>query len=153
MVTLSTLANTHRPSRNVQRVGRGNGSKRGKTCCRGSKGDKARSGYKRRYGREGGQLPLYRKIPTRGFTNSKFKSKIFAINLSEIEEHFNDGDKVNMEVLIERRIAKQVYTGGLKILSMGELTKKVDIEAFAISAQAQEKLKKNGISFKILSAE
>lgn len=153
MFTLSGLKNTHRPKQQIQRVGRGNGSKRGKTCCRGSKGDKARSGYKRRFGREGGQLPLYRRIPTRGFTNAKFKSKIFALNLSDIEDLFNDGDKVNIGVLIHRRIATQVYTGGLKILSMGELTKKVEIEAVGISAQAQEKLKKNGISFKLLNAE
>jgi len=153
MITLSTLKNTHRPSNKVQRVGRGNGSGRGKTCCRGHKGDKARSGYKRRYGREGGQLPLYRKLPTRGFSNLKFKSKIFILNLSDIQEMFNDGDKVNIETLIDMRIATQVYTGGLKVLSMGELTKKVEIEAVAISAQAQEKLNQNKISFKLLSAE
>ena len=151
MLTLSALKNTHRPKKNVQRVGRGNGSKRGKTCCRGSKGDKARSGYKRRYGREGGQLPLYRKLPTRGFTNAKFKTKIFTLNLSDIQDLFDDGDKVNMDVLLYRKIATPVYAGGLKILSMGELTKKVEIEAVAISAQAQEKLKMNNISFKILS--
>lgn len=153
MITLSTLKNTHRPVNKVQRVGRGNGSGRGKTCCRGHKGDKARSGYKRRYGREGGQLPLYRKLPTRGFSNLKFKSKIFILNLSDIQEMFNDGDKVNMETLIHKRIATQVYTGGLKVLSMGELTKKVEIEAVAISAQAQEKLNQNKIFFKLLSAE
>ena len=151
MVSLSSLKNSHRPSRNIQRVGRGNGSKRGKTCCRGHKGDKSRSGYKRRYGHEGGQLPLYKKIPTRGFTNGRFKSNIFVLNLSDIQEKFNDGDKVNIETLIERRIATQAYTGGLKVLSMGELTKKVEIEAVAISAQAQEKLTKNNISFKILA--
>jgi large subunit ribosomal protein L15 len=152
MLSLSSLKNTHRADQKVQRVGRGNGSKRGKTCCRGSKGDKSRRGYKRRYGLEGGQLPLYRRIPTRGFSNAKFKTKIFAMNLSDIEELFEDGDQVNIETLMERRIATQVYTGGLKVLSMGELTKKVEIEAVAISAQAQEKLKKNNISFKILSA-
>ena len=152
MLSLSSLKNTHRADQKVQRVGRGNGSKRGKTCCRGSKGDKSRRGYKRRYGLEGGQLPLYRRIPTRGFSNAKFKTKIFAMNLSDIEELFEDGEQVNIETLMERRIATQVYTGGLKVLSMGELTKKVEIEAVAISAQAQEKLKKNNISFKILSA-
>ncbi|NDD57809.1 MAG: 50S ribosomal protein L15 [Chlamydiae bacterium] len=153
MLSLSTLKNTHRPDQQIQRVGRGNGSKRGKTCCRGSKGDKSRRGYKRRYGHEGGQLPLYRRIPTRGFTNAKFKNKIFVLNLHDIEDLFEDGEKVNMEVLVERRIAPQYYTGGLKILSMGDLTKKVEIEAFAISSQAQEKLKAANIPFKVLSAE
>ncbi|MBM3207137.1 MAG: 50S ribosomal protein L15 [Chlamydiae bacterium] len=152
MLSLSSLKNTHRTEQKVQRVGRGNGSKRGKTCCRGSKGDKSRRGYKRRYGHEGGQLPLYRRIPTRGFSNAKFKTKIFTMNLSDIDVMFEDGEHVNIETLIARGIATQVYTGGLKVLSMGELTKKVEIEAVAISAQAQEKLKKNNISFKILSA-
>jgi large subunit ribosomal protein L15 len=153
MLTLSSLKNTHRPTKNVQRVGRGNGSKRGKTCCRGHKGDKSRSGYKRRYGHEGGQLPLYKKIPTRGFSNARFKSKIFTLNLSDIEDNFKDGETVSIETLIAKRIATQAYTGGLKVLSMGELTKKVEIEAVAISAPAQEKLNKNKISFKLLSAE
>ena len=75
------------------------------------------------------------------------------MNLSDIQDLFNDGDTVNIDVLIHRKIATQVYTGGLKILSMGELTKKVNIEAVAISAQAQEKLNQNKISFKLLSAE
>ena len=91
MITLHNLKDSHRKSPNVQRVGRGIGSKRGKTCCRGHKGDKSRSGYKRRYGKEGGQLPLYRKLPTRGFSNLGFKEQPFSINLSRIEEIFEDG--------------------------------------------------------------
>ena len=91
MITLSTLMNTHRAKEKVQRVGRGLGSKRGKTCCRGVKGDKARSGYNRRYGYEGGQLPLYRKLPCRGFSNARFRSEPVAINLSTIDKLFDDG--------------------------------------------------------------
>ena len=78
---LSKLFNTHRPKQKVQRVGRGLGSKRGKTCCRGVKGDKARRGYKTRGAHEGGQLPLYRKLPTKGFSNGRFRATPFALNL------------------------------------------------------------------------
>ena len=152
MITLESLKNTHRPRKNVQRVGRGFGSHRGKTCKRGGKGDKARSGYKRRYGHEGGQLPLYKKIPTRGFSNARFKSKIFTMNLSDIQDSFNDGELVSIETLIEKRIATPAFTGGLKVLSMGELTKKVEIEAHSISKAAIEKLNANKVSFKILTA-
>lgn len=150
MYTLSTLENTHRPSHKVQRVGRGFGSKRGKTCGRGSKGDKARSGYKRRYGREGGQLPLYRKLPCRGFTNGRFRSSVFAINLDDLEKEFEDGEVVSFETLYYKGLVSQKYTGGFKILSRGELTKKVEIYAQAISAEAQSKLSAKGIVFSIV---
>lgn len=149
MTLLSTLENTHRTSPNVQRVGRGNGSKRGKTCCRGSKGDKSRSGYKRNYGREGGQLPLYRRLPCRGFVNGRFKSKVFSINLDEINALFEDGEIVNFVNLYIRGVVTQKYTGGFKVLSRGELTKKVEIHANAISEAARVKLSEKGIPFTI----
>lgn len=150
MLSLSTLQNTHRPSQKIQRVGRGNGSKRGKTCCRGSKGDKSRSGYKRRYGREGGQLPLYRRLPCRGFTNGRFKSKVFSLNLQEIDRLFDDGDKVTFETLYLKGVLTPKYTGGFKVLAVGELNKKVEIYAQAISQAAQDKLSAKGISFTIV---
>src|SRR6185436_4473474 len=99
MMTLSQLSNTHRPRKKVQRVGRGVGSKRGKTCCRGGKGDSARRGYKARPGHEGGQLPLYRKLPTKGFPNGRFKSEVHAINLGRLNQLFEDGAVVNLETL------------------------------------------------------
>lgn len=102
MIKLESLKNTHRKSPNVQRVGRGIGSKRGKTSCRGHKGDKSRSGYKRRYGKEGGQLPLYRKLPTRGFSNLGFREPPFSINLDRINALFEDGETVNAQTLIDK---------------------------------------------------
>ncbi len=150
MLSLSTLQNTHRAFKKVQRVGRGNGSKRGKTCCRGSKGDKSRSGYKRHFGREGGQLPLYRKLPCRGFTNGRFKSKVFSLNLCDIDRLFNDGDKVTFETLYLKGVLTPKYRGGFKVLSRGELTKKVEIFAQGFSQAAQDKLSKSGISFNII---
>lgn len=149
MMNLSQLSNTHRPSKNVKRLGRGMGSKRGKTCGKGNKGDKARCGYKRRYGHEGGQMPLFKKSPTRGFTNSRFKNDIFAINLGTLDKIYEDGEVVSLKTLQEKGHAPRRVEGGLKILSSGELHKKVTIEASAFSSAAQEKLKSKGIAFQI----
>lgn len=151
MISLSTLANTHRPRKKVQRVGRGLGSKRGKTCCRGVKGDKARRGYKSRDGHEGGQLPLYRKLPTKGFPNGRFKSEVYAINLGILNQLFKDGDVINLQTLRERGYAPREARGGLKILAQGELKKKVSVEAHAFSKGAIDKLEKAKISFTILT--
>jgi large subunit ribosomal protein L15 len=150
MITLSQLSNTHRPKKKVQRIGRGPGSGRGKTCGRGHKGDKARCGYKQRYGEEGGQKPLYRRLPTRGFPNSRFRSEVLAVNLSMINALFDDHEVVNFQTLRKKGCAPREIRGGLKILSNGELTKKVSIEAHAFSEAAKKKLEKNGIPFKVL---
>jgi large subunit ribosomal protein L15 len=150
MITLSELKNTDRPKRKVQRVGRGPGSKRGKTSCRGEKGDKSRSGYKRRYGHEGGQLPLYRKLPCRGFDSARFKSVNVTINLSMIDKLFNDGETVSYETLRQKGYAPRRAPGGLKVLGFGEIHKKVTIEARAFSQEAQQKLEKQAISFKVV---
>ncbi len=147
MITLSQLTNSHRPKKKRVRVGRGMGSKCGKTCGRGSKGDMARCGYKTRPGHEGGQIPLYKKSPTRGFPNAKFKNIVFAINLGMIEKLYADGETVSLKTLQEKGFAPRRIPGGLKILSGGELKKKVTIEASYFSGAAEEKLKKNGISF------
>ena len=150
MITLHNLTNSHRTSPNVQRVGRGVGSKRGKTSCRGHKGDKSRSGYKRRFGKEGGQLPMYRKLPTRGFSNLGFRKEPFSINLLRIEQLFEDGEKVNAETLMERGFSPKKIKNGIKILAVGELTKKVVIEATSISKNAIKKLESSKIEFKLV---
>lgn len=151
MMQLSQLSNTHRSKKKIQRVGRGVGSKRGKTCGRGVKGDKARRGYQNRFGQEGGQIPLYKKIPTRGFSNARFRTDAYAINLHTIEKAYHDGEIVNFKTLQEKRLVPRKMEGGIKILSQGELTKKVTIEANAFSQAAREKLDKNGISYKVIS--
>lgn len=150
MMTLSALSNTHRPRKKVQRVGRGLGSKRGKTCCRGAKGDKARRGYKGRFGYEGGQLPLYRKLPTKGFANGRFKNDVFSVNLGLLNNLFKDGDVINLSTLRQRGYAPRDPKGGLKVLAQGQITKKVTIEAHAFSKTAIEKLETAKISFKVL---
>lgn len=151
MMDLSNLSNTHRPTKKVQRVGRGVGSKRGKTCGRGNKGDKSRRGYLCRFGQEGGQFPLFKKIPTRGFSNAQFRLKHFSINLEVIERVFRDGDIVNLQTLQEKGLVPRRVPGGIKILSQGQLSRKVTIEAAAFSQAAREKLDKSGISYKVVS--
>jgi large subunit ribosomal protein L15 len=150
MITLHQLENTHRTSPNVQRVGRGVGSKRGKTSGRGHKGDKSRSGYKIKAGREGGQLPMYRKLPTRGFSNVQFREELFAINLVRIEELYEDGEVVSAISLIEKGFSPKKLMHGIKILGVGELTKKVVIEATSISKNAIEKLEQLKVEFKLV---
>ena len=122
------------------RRGRGHGSGNGKTAGKGSKGQKARSGAPRP-GFEGGQMPLYRRIPKRGFTNRN-SQEIVAINLGELEK-FEDGAAVTIETLIESGIVKNPKDG-VKILGNGEFTKKLDIKANAFSASAKEKIEALG---------
>ena len=122
------------------RRGRGHGSGNGKTAGKGHKGQKARSGSKR-IGFEGGQMPLYRRIPKRGFKcrNSK---QIVAINLSALEV-FDNGTVVDVNTLIEKGIIKNPRDG-VKILGNGEFTKKLDVKVNAFSASAKEKIEALG---------
>lgn len=153
MITLQSLRNSHRPKKKVQRVGRGVGCKRGKTCGRGNKGDKARRGYERNYGREGGQMPLYKKLPVRGFPNARFRKEFFPIDFDLINQHFNDGELVSYASLREKGLAPRRAVGGIKVLANGEIQKKVSIEAAAFSKAAIEKLDKKSISYKVAKIE
>lgn len=123
------------------RVGRGHGSGNGKTSGRGQKGQKARSGGLPRPGFEGGQMPLYRRIPKRGFTNRNTK-EIVGINLTALER-FEDGATVTVESLLEAGIVKNPRDG-VKILGNGELTKKLTVQVNAYSASAKEKIEALG---------
>ena len=122
------------------RRGRGHGSGNGKTAGKGHKGQKARSGAPRP-GFEGGQMPLYRRIPKRGFTNPNTK-KIVAINLSELER-FENGADVTVEALRAAGVVKNSFDG-VKVLGNGELTKKLNVSVNAFSASAKEKIEALG---------
>ncbi len=151
MTQLDQLTNTTRPKKKIQRVGRGPGSGRGKTSCRGHKGDGSRSGYRRRFGYEGGQVPLYKKLPCRGFTRGRFTPTIaLSINLEQLDKIYENGEVVNLSSLREKGILSKSKRGGLKILSRGELSKKVTIEAHSFSKEAARKLEQGSISFKVL---
>ena len=122
------------------RRGRGHGSGNGKTAGKGHKGQKARSGAPR-IGFEGGQMPLYRRLPKRGFTNRNTKD-IVAINLDVLEK-FDNGATVTVEVLVDAGIIKNPRDG-VKVLGNGTLTKKLDVKADAFSASAKEKIEALG---------
>jgi large subunit ribosomal protein L15 len=149
MFSLSNLKNTCRPKIAPKRVGRGLGSGLGKTCGRGEKGAGSRSGYKRRYGYEGGQFRTFMKMPERGFSNARFRRAYDSINLGQIDKMFNDGDVVNLETLCMRGFLSGM-SWGLKILGNGELTKKVTVEAHAYSDSAREKLQQAKIEFTLI---
>ena len=123
------------------RRGRGHGSGNGKTAGKGHKGQKARSGGGTRPGFEGGQMPLYRRIPKRGFTNINTKD-IVGINVSALER-FDDGAEVTVETLVESGVVSNPRDG-VKILGNGELTKKLTVKVNAFSASAKEKIEAAG---------
>ena len=128
-------------ARSVYRKGRGPASGNGKTAGKGHKGQNARSGGGVRPGFEGGQLPLYRKLPKRGF-NNKFATVYATINVSDLNK-FEDGATVNLEALLNAGIVKKEFDG-LKVLGNGELTKKLTVEAKVFSATAKEKIEAAG---------
>ena len=124
------------------RKGRGPGSGNGKTSGRGHKGQKARSGGGVRIGFEGGQMPLYRRIPKRGFNNKKFANEYAEINLSDLNI-FDDGTIVNSELLIKSGLVKDLKDG-VVILGNGELTKKLTVQAARFTKKAAEKIEAAG---------
>ncbi len=127
----------------VKRVGRGPGSGMGKTSTHGQKGQKARSGVSISAWFQGGQSPLYRRIPKRGFKNTRFETKYAVINLNDLDKFFQDGDVVTPEVLKERGIIKKQLSG-VKVLATGELTKKLTVKAQRFSSSAVTKIENAG---------
>ena len=129
------------PAKACKRIGRGNGSGNGKTAGKGHKGQKARSGGGVRIGFEGGQMPLMRRIPKRGFNNI-FATKYAIINVSDLNR-FNDGDVVGVTELIAAGLVKKEYDG-VKVLGNGDITVKVTVKAATFSKSAVEKIEKAG---------
>lgn len=130
-------------NKNKKMLGRGRGTGLGKTSGRGSNGQNSRSGGGTKLGFEGGQMPLFRRIASRGFSNHPFKKEYLAVNLDQLEERFNDGDKVNLETLVANGLIKRSEKL-VKILAAGEITKKLEVEAVKVSASAKEKIEKAG---------
>ena len=136
---LSPAANS---TKSVKRVGRGHGSGWGKTAGKGHKGQNARSGGGVRIGFEGGQMPLKRRIPKRGFNNSVFATEYAVVNVSSLEV-FKEGTVVDPELLIASGIIKKVQDG-VKILGKGDISTKLTVKAAAFSATAKEKIEQAG---------
>jgi large subunit ribosomal protein L15 len=123
-------------------LGRGQGSGRGTTAGKGNKGQQSRSGGKTYLGFEGGQMPLYRRLARRGFSNHPFKKTFQVVNLGEIERRFEDGETVNPATLLAKGLAKGPVP--VKILGSGELTRKLSFNVAALSASAKEKIERAG---------
>ena len=126
-----------------KRVGRGPGSGNGKTAGRGTKGQKSRSGYSRRMGFEGGQMPLFRRLPKRGFNNAKFRTVYAIVNVGQLEAAFEDGTTVDAAAIRAARLVN-AKTGPIKILGGGELTKKLNVSADRFSGSAKAKIEAAG---------
>ena len=125
-----------------RRIGRGQGSGYGKTAGRGHKGHKSRSGYSRKPNFQGGAMPMFRRIPKRGF-NNRFALHIFTVNVGDLNNVFEDGTEVTPELLAAKGLAKGGYDE-LKILGDGELTKKLKVSAHRFSKSAVEKINAAG---------
>ena len=131
-----------------KRVGRGVGSGLGKTSGKGHKGQNARSGGGVRPGFEGGQLPLFRRLPKRGFTNARFKTRYATINLSDLNR-FEDGAVVTPELLKEMGLIKN-QLDGIKVLGNGKLEKKLTVKAHQFSSSAQREIEGNGGKIEVI---
>lgn len=132
----------------VKRIGRGAGSGQGKTAGKGHKGAKARSGYSRQAGFEGGQMPLQRRLPKRGFNNI-FRTEYAVVNLSSLEERFENGAVVDAESLKACGLIKKELDG-VKVLGKGEITKALTVKVAAISESAKAKIEAAGGKAEVL---
>ena len=127
-----------------KRVGRGSSSGLGTTAGKGNKGQQSRSGKAQPYvGFEGGQMPLYRRIAQRGFSNYPFKETYAVVNVSQIEEKYSDGETVNKETLLAKNLVKSKKSL-IKVLGNGDITKKVTVQVEKVSKTAKEKIEKAG---------
>jgi len=141
-MNLHTLSPRPGSKHRVKRLGHGESSGKGKTSGKGHKGQKARSGGSIRLGFEGGQMPLIRRIPKRGFNNAAFKKNYAIVNLADLNQ-FDDGATINESVLLEANLIRGKYFG-VKVLGNGDITKKLTITVDKVSDAAREKIEKAG---------
>ena len=139
---LSNLANNPGARHSKKRVGRGCGSGMGKTSTRGHKGQNARKGHKQKLGFEGGQMPLIRRLPKRGFNNARFQTKALGVNVLTLEKLFNAGDEITIETLAAKGLSDNKRPL-VKILATGELTKSLTVKV-PCSAAAKAKIEAAG---------
>jgi len=142
VITLETLPGDKGNKQDRRRVGRGVGSGRGRTSGRGHKGAQARAGAKHKRGFEGGQMPLHRRLPKRGFHNP-FRVKTETVNVSALDKRFEDGQTVDAALLAEARLIAD-SNARVKILGDGELTKCLTVRAHAFSQKARERIESRG---------
>jgi ribosomal protein L15, bacterial/organelle len=147
---LHTLSPNPGAKKRRKRLGQGESSGKGKTAGKGHKGQKARSGGSIRLGFEGGQMPLIRRLPKRGFNNAAFKTVYGIVNLDDLEKRFEAGASINESVLRESGLIRG-RIDGVKLLGRGELSKKLSIEVDSVTASAREKVEKAGGTIAIRS--
>ena len=149
---LHELSPAEGSKKSVKRIGRGTASGQGKTAGKGQKGQKARSGYSRRPGFEGGQMPLQRRVPKRGFNNI-FATEYAIVNVSDLNDRFEDGATVNAESLVASGLLKKTLDG-VKVLGKGEITKALPVhltvQVTAISESAKSKIEAAGGKVEVL---
>jgi large subunit ribosomal protein L15 len=141
-------------NRNKKRVGRGPGSGHGKTAGRGNKGQKSRSGYTGRIGFEGGQMPLQRRLPKRGFTNP-FKKEWIEVNLTDLDKKFESTDEITPDLMAERGLIKKSRLArfeGVVVLGRGSVSKPLNVTAHRFSRGAREKIEAAGGKAKLIAA-
>src|ERR1700730_17704883 len=148
-MNLSNLKPPAGQKHNKKRIGRGMGSGRGKTATRGSKGARAISGYSIMRGFEGGQMPLHRRLPKRGFTNI-FKKQYAIVNLGSLDKL--EGDNYNPERMMELGVVRKMMRDGVKVLVSGDITRKIRVEAHLFSRSAIEKIQKAGGEAAVIGA-
>jgi large subunit ribosomal protein L15 len=141
-ISLNNLRPAKGSTHKKKRVGRGPGTGLGKTAGRGEKGQKSRSGYSAKLGFEGGQMPLHRRLPKRGFTNI-FKKRWLEVSLAALDQHFQAGEEVTPEVLHDRGIIKKAKHD-VVVLGSGELSKALKVSAHRFTKSAREKIEKAG---------
>lgn len=149
-MNLKTVCNKGIKNAERRRVGRGIGSGLGKTSGRGHKGLGQRSGSSRRPGYEGGQMPIYRRVPKRGFSNARFRVDYTVINVETLAA-FNDGDVVDLKTVLAHGLVSKTAPL-LKVLGNGDLTKKLVVRAHKFSASAKTKIEQAGGSVEVLEA-
>lgn len=140
---LHTLSPNKGSKHRVKRLGCGESSGHGKTSGKGNKGQKARSGGSVRPGFEGGQMPLHRRLPKKGFNNFNFKTKVSVVNLAQLEKSFEDGATVSEESLREKNLVNR-NCDVVKVLGQGQISKKLTVSGCAVSASAREKIEQAG---------
>jgi large subunit ribosomal protein L15 len=150
-IGLNNLRPAEGATHKKKRVGRGPGSGLGKTAGRGNKGQKSRSGYSAKIGFEGGQMPLHRRLPKRGFTNI-FKKEWIEISLASLEQNFNANEDVTPELLHERGLIKKAKRD-VVVLGTGDITKALRISAHRFTKSAREKIEKAGGAATVISRQ
>lgn len=148
---LHTLKPNKGAKHRIKRLGAGESSGRGKTAGKGHKGQKARSGGSIRPGFEGGQMPLHRRLPKKGFNNIDFKTKVSVVNLAQLERFYEEGETVNEESLRAKGLVSR-KCDIVKVLGNGQLNKKLTIAVDAASASAKEKIEKAGGTLELPAA-